>query len=112
MAKCWYKNPWIIAIGAPILVAVILDLFKIIPLWNILKTIFTYSLPAPLAVLILVLFALLFIGRRLLPRLRGKDERIKELQGKLESKGKKVCINGVFYATDDNGAPNLKEAYC
>ena len=112
MTKSWYKNPWVIGIGTTVLASAILDLFKIIPVWKILKTAFSYFVSVPLAALILVLAALLIIVRKSFVKHRSKDQEIKKLQGQLAAKAKKVCINGVFYATDDNGNPNLKEAYC
>ncbi len=62
MTKSWYKNPWVIAIGAPVLVSVILDLFKIIPVWRTLGRVLICRVPVPLAVLVLLsLLSVLFI---------------------------------------------------
>ena len=111
MTKNWYNHPWIIGIGL-VVFAAILERFTPIPVWKTIKTVFIYFVPVPLAVLILVLVALLIIPIRSFVKHRSKDQKIKKLQEKLAAKGEKVCINGVFYARDDNGNANLKKAYC
>lgn len=69
MAKSWYRNPWIIGTGTTVLASVVLDLFKIIPVWKTLRAVFAYSVPTPLVVLVLLaLFSLLFIIRAILRR--------------------------------------------